>query len=153
MFCNSTPGFDPEGSGPADVIAFPSLSQLFGNKTKEFAQNLADSIPQWAKTQSVNGISADALQTIFEAQAKPILHDNGKCGWNKLRYLRNLMYLISSSCCGVIFRYRLPYVRTFISSSSLIYDSCHYRGIAIAPWTLLPFSRGNVTIVVRERIF
>ncbi|TDL23830.1 alcohol oxidase [Rickenella mellea] len=68
--------FNPGGSGPSDCIAFPNLFQLFGSQGQAMAQTITNSVPTWANSQAVNGLSASALQTIFNVQAGLITNNN-----------------------------------------------------------------------------
>ena len=80
------PSFNPGGIGPSDCIAFPSLKELFsengGSNGSVTADQLAYYImtmyPTWAESQAMNGLSSDALTTIFNVQASLIVNDNGK---------------------------------------------------------------------------
>ncbi|KLO16270.1 alcohol oxidase [Schizopora paradoxa] len=109
--------FNPDGSGPSDVIAYPSLSQLFASGAGANSSTSADAVraqllasyPSWAKSQAVNGLSADALTTIFGIQAGLIANDSS------------------------------PVVELF-------FDTGYPADFGIDMWQLLPFSRGNVTI-------
>lgn len=77
--------FNPDGSGPSDCIAYPSLKELFsanggsnGSVTADqVASHIMASYPAWAQKEAVNGLSAQALQTIFGIQAGLIVNDNG----------------------------------------------------------------------------
>ncbi|KAJ6496234.1 glucose oxidase [Mycena sanguinolenta] len=68
-------GFPVDGTGPNDAIAYPNLFQLFGNASDAKVAELESSIPEWAASQAVNGYSAEALETIFRAQADIVLYD------------------------------------------------------------------------------
>ncbi|KAJ7628742.1 hypothetical protein FB45DRAFT_991099 [Roridomyces roridus] len=67
--------FSADGTGPNNVIAFPSLFQLFGNASDEKIAEINASIPSWAASQAGHGYSAAALETIFRAQADVIIND------------------------------------------------------------------------------
>ncbi|KAH8111183.1 glucose oxidase [Phellopilus nigrolimitatus] len=76
--------FNSDGSGPSDCIAYPSLKELFaiggGSNGSVTADQMSSHImamhPAWAQNQAVNGLSADALTTIFGIQAGLIVNDN-----------------------------------------------------------------------------
>ncbi|KAF7364291.1 Glucose oxidase [Mycena sanguinolenta] len=74
MACGGT-GFPVDGTGPDDTIAYPNLFQLFGNASNAKVAELESSIPEWAASQAVNAYSAEALETIFRAQADIVLTD------------------------------------------------------------------------------
>ncbi|KAI0032423.1 glucose oxidase [Vararia minispora EC-137] len=93
-------GFDARGRGPNDIVAFPSLYELFGDAAEGAADEIRNGIDGWSKSQAHNAASAEALKRIFDVQAGTIIN-----------------------------------------------DSCFAAPLAIALWNLLPFSRGNVTIV------
>ncbi|KAH7100509.1 glucose oxidase [Auriculariales sp. MPI-PUGE-AT-0066] len=64
------------GRGPNDVIAFPNLAQLFGPTTSNISNTISSSLGAWAASQAGNALSADALRTIYEAQADYIVNKN-----------------------------------------------------------------------------
>ncbi|KAL5495897.1 hypothetical protein ACEPAI_1361 [Sanghuangporus weigelae] len=111
------PSFNPDGIGPADCIAFPSLHELFsengGSNGSVTADDIADYImamyPSWAESQVVNGLNSEALTTIFGIQAGLIVNDDA------------------------------PVMELF-------FDMGSPGDIDINMWYLSPFSRGNVTI-------
>ena len=82
---SAKPSFDSDGRGPSDCIAYPSLKELFasgaGSNGSVTADQIADHImamyPSWAQNQATSGMSADALTTIFDIQAKLIVNNNG----------------------------------------------------------------------------
>ncbi|KAK7038486.1 glucose oxidase [Favolaschia claudopus] len=67
-------GFDPAGTGPSDVIAYPNFYQIFRNASTDKAAEVKKSIQAWAASQASNGLSASTLETIFEKQAEIILN-------------------------------------------------------------------------------
>ncbi|KAF8815895.1 alcohol oxidase [Phlegmacium glaucopus] len=69
-------GFDVGGSGPSDAIAFPNLYQLFGSQGNATAARIQSSIATWAASQAGSGLSAGALQQIFQVQANLITNNN-----------------------------------------------------------------------------
>lgn len=79
--------FEPGGNGPSDCIAYPSLKELFtpnggsnGTATAgQIASYITANYPSWAKKEAVNGLSADALNTIFGIQAGLIVNESGVC--------------------------------------------------------------------------
>ena len=111
--------FNPDGSGPSDVIAYPSLSQLFASSAggngsttpAQIASQIMSSYPSWAQSQSSNALSAAALTTIFGIQADLIVNNNA------------------------------PVAELFFDTGFPTSD-----GFGIDMWQLLPFSRGNVAI-------
>lgn len=78
--------FNPDGSGPSDCIAYPSLKELFspnggsnGSVTADqVASHIMANYPSWAQKEAINGLSADALETIFGIQAGLIVNDDGR---------------------------------------------------------------------------
>jgi choline dehydrogenase len=70
-------GFSPGGRGPSDAIAFPTLYQVFGNAAGTVVQKMWSSIPTWAASQAGSGLSAEALETVFNVQADLIISKNG----------------------------------------------------------------------------
>ena len=82
---SAQPSFDRDGRGPSDCIAFPSLQELFSENGGSNGSVTADQVayyimamyPTWAESQAVNGLSSDALTTIFNVQAALIVYDNG----------------------------------------------------------------------------
>ena len=70
-------GFNPGGRGPSDAIAFPNLYQVFGSAAGAAVQTIRSSIPLWAASQARSGLSAQALETVFNVQADLIINQNG----------------------------------------------------------------------------
>ena len=70
-------GFDVKGLGPSDAIAYPNLNQLFGSEGSAIATRIQSSIASWATSQAGSGLSAEALQEIFQVQADLIINNNG----------------------------------------------------------------------------
>lgn len=80
----ATSSFNPGGRGPAEVIAYPDLDQLFsstagGNGTAEGSAAavkswVQGSVGEWARREAVNGLSESALQTIFGVQAGMVVN-------------------------------------------------------------------------------
>lgn len=71
-------GFDVGGQGPSDAVAFPNLYQLFGPaEGNATATRIRSSIASWAASQAGSGLSAEALQQIFQVQADLIINNNG----------------------------------------------------------------------------
>ncbi|KAL5534873.1 hypothetical protein ACEPAG_1338 [Sanghuangporus baumii] len=114
---SAQPSFSPDGIGPSNCIAFPSLKELFsengGSNGSVRADDIADYImamyPSWAESQVVNGLDSEALTTIFGIQAGLIVNDDA------------------------------PVMEMF-------FDIGFLEDIGIDMWFLLPFSRENVTI-------
>lgn len=71
-------GFDFGGRGPSDVIAYPSIYELFGDQANATASEILNNINSWAASQQGNALSQEALQTIFQIQADLIVNHNGK---------------------------------------------------------------------------
>ena len=69
--------FDVGGRGPPDVIAYPSLSQVFGAQASAMAQRIVANVTGWAKSQVEGGLNEEALKTIFGVQADLIVNKNG----------------------------------------------------------------------------
>jgi choline dehydrogenase-like flavoprotein len=80
----ATGGFNPGGRGPNDVIAYPNIDQLFsasagGNGTAQgnaaaVKQWVQGSVGEWARKEAINGLSEEALRTIFNIQAGYIVN-------------------------------------------------------------------------------
>jgi hypothetical protein len=70
-------GFDPDGHGPTDAIAFPNLSQIFGTQANATAQRIRSSLASWAVSQAGYALSAAALQEIYGVQANLIVNNSG----------------------------------------------------------------------------
>ena len=70
-------GFDVKGLGPSDAIAYPNLNQLFGSEGSAIATRIQSSIASWATSQAGSGLSAEALQEIFQVQADLIVNNSG----------------------------------------------------------------------------
>ncbi|OBZ79543.1 Glucose oxidase [Grifola frondosa] len=69
-------GFDPDGEGPSDVIAFPNIYQVFGAQANATVQKIRSSLTSWAESQANSALSADALAQIYQVQADLIINDN-----------------------------------------------------------------------------
>ncbi|PPQ66234.1 hypothetical protein CVT26_010935 [Gymnopilus dilepis] len=69
-------GFDEGGSGPTDAIAYPNLYQIFGSNANATVSHIQSSLATWAASQAGNGLSAAALQQIFQIQANLIINNN-----------------------------------------------------------------------------
>ncbi|THH30273.1 hypothetical protein EUX98_g3938 [Antrodiella citrinella] len=69
-------GFDKDGRGPSDCIAFPNIYQAFGSQANATVQKIQSSLSTWAQSQANSALSADALQQIFQVQADLIINDN-----------------------------------------------------------------------------
>ena len=70
-------GFDKGGNGPSGVIAYPNLNQVFGSSAAAVAQNITNSLNEWAVSQASSALSAEALETIYKVQADQIINHNG----------------------------------------------------------------------------
>jgi len=69
-------GFDLGGRGPSDAIAFPNLYQIFGSNSDATVNRIRSSLASWAASQAGSGLSAAALQQIFQVQADLIINNN-----------------------------------------------------------------------------
>ena len=69
-------GFNQGGRGPTDTIAFPNLYQVLGSKANATATRIKSSLASWATSQAGSGLSAAALQQIFQVQADLIINKN-----------------------------------------------------------------------------
>lgn len=68
-------GFNPGGRGPTDAIAYPNLYQLMGSNANATVGKIQSSIAAWATSQETPGLSAAALQQIFQVQANLIINN------------------------------------------------------------------------------
>ena len=81
----ATNGFPLDGIGPGDAIAFPNIRELFGAGANASIAKIQGSLKDWAQSQAENGLSAEALETIFAIQARVIVEENGmRCECLKL---------------------------------------------------------------------
>ena len=69
-------GFNPGGRGPTDAIAYPNLYQIFGSNANATVSKIKSSIASWASSQATPGLTATALQQIFQVQANLIINNN-----------------------------------------------------------------------------
>ncbi|TFK33762.1 hypothetical protein BDQ12DRAFT_766091 [Crucibulum laeve] len=69
-------GFNTGGRGPSDAIAYPNLYQVFGNEANATINRIRSSLSAWASSQAGSGLSASALEQIFEVQADLIINNN-----------------------------------------------------------------------------
>ncbi|KAF8897995.1 hypothetical protein CPB84DRAFT_1815762 [Gymnopilus junonius] len=106
-------GFDEGGSGPTDVIAYPNLYQIFGSSANAAVSHIQSSLAPWAASQAGNGLSAAALQQIFQVQANLIINNNapvselffdvgypdtlGILVWNLLPFSRGNVQIINTN--------------------------------------------------------
>ena len=67
-------GFDQGGRGPTDAIAYPNIYQTLGSNANATVNKIKSSIASWAASQAASGLSADALQQIFQIQADLIIN-------------------------------------------------------------------------------
>lgn len=71
------------GIGPADVIAFPNLYQVFDSQPQlgfdgsAAANSILSSLEDWAKSGAHNALSEEALLEIYKIQAGLIVDDKG----------------------------------------------------------------------------
>ena len=71
-------GFDVGGIGPRDTLGFPNIRQLFGDHAEESIAKVRGSLQSWAQSQAHNALSATALKTIYDIQARIIINESGK---------------------------------------------------------------------------
>lgn len=71
-------GFSLGGDGPSDVIAFPNVYELFGDKAPAAVQTIRSSLSTWATSQAESGTPVEALKIIFQIQADLIVKHNGE---------------------------------------------------------------------------
>jgi len=69
-------GFDVGGRGPTDAIAFPNIYQTLGSNANDTVNKIQSSLASWAASQAASGLSAAALQQIFQVQADLIINKN-----------------------------------------------------------------------------
>jgi choline dehydrogenase len=70
-------GFNANGTGPSDVIAYPNLDQLLGSaQASTVKQGIMANLSAWAQSQSQlgGGLSAAALQQVYQIQADQIVN-------------------------------------------------------------------------------
>ena len=70
-------GFNTDGQGPSDAIAFPNIHQVFGAQADSQISTIQSSLSSWAASQANNALSASALEEIFQIQANLIVNDSG----------------------------------------------------------------------------
>ncbi|EDR06224.1 uncharacterized protein LACBIDRAFT_174286 [Laccaria bicolor S238N-H82] len=106
-------GFDVGGRGPSDAIAYPNLYQVMGSQASATVTHIQQSIPSWAASQAGSGLSAAALQQIFQVQANLIINNNapvmelfydtgypdtlGILAWNLLPFSRGTVQITSTN--------------------------------------------------------
>lgn len=71
-------GSIPDGDGFPEALAFPNIYQLFGDKASAAVQTIQSSLGSWAISQAGSGMSATALNTIFQIQADLMVKRNGE---------------------------------------------------------------------------
>jgi choline dehydrogenase len=103
-------GFDPEGAGPQDAIAFPNLYELFGKEANSAVKNISSSISAWADSQAENAVSAKALKEIFELQAKLVIDHTSP--------LFELFFITTPDFVGMSMWNLLPFSRGSVKISS-----------------------------------
>ncbi|KAG7096632.1 hypothetical protein E1B28_004049 [Marasmius oreades] len=69
-------GFDPNGRGPSDCIAFPNIRQVFGNNANSSISKINSNLANWANSQAGSALSSAALQQIYQVQADLIINKN-----------------------------------------------------------------------------
>ncbi|KAJ7035136.1 alcohol oxidase [Mycena alexandri] len=69
-------GFDNDGQGPSDAIAFPNIYQLFGSAASTKVSQIQGNLSTWATSQAGSALSADALEQIYQVQANLIINNN-----------------------------------------------------------------------------
>ncbi|KAF5371327.1 hypothetical protein D9758_004222 [Tetrapyrgos nigripes] len=71
--------FDWGGIGPSNVIAYPNLYQVFGNKSIDAINKIRGNLQSWAVTSSQatgSALDPSALEKIYEVQAGLIIDHN-----------------------------------------------------------------------------
>jgi hypothetical protein len=71
-------GFNKDGRGPSDAIAFPNIHQVFGAQADSQISTIQSSLSSWAASQANNALSASALEEIFQIQANLIVNNSGR---------------------------------------------------------------------------
>ncbi|OJT13666.1 Glucose oxidase [Trametes pubescens] len=79
-------GSNKGAGGPLAALAFPNIYQLFGDKASAAVQTIQSALASWAASQANSGMSATALETIFQLQADLIVKHNGES-----RYLYRML--------------------------------------------------------------
>ncbi|KAJ7075948.1 hypothetical protein B0H15DRAFT_610386 [Mycena belliarum] len=69
-------GFNKDGDGPSDAIAYPNIYELFGSQAAAKVSQIQGNLSTWAASQASSALSADALQQIFQVQANLIINNN-----------------------------------------------------------------------------
>ncbi|KLO16277.1 alcohol oxidase [Schizopora paradoxa] len=109
--------FDPMGRGPSDCIAFPSINQLFTNGAGANSDTAAEDVKNRIRTQ---------LSTWAASQAGHALSADALAEIYKIQ-------------ADLIVNKSVPVIEMF-------YDTGYPDKYGIMMWSLLPFSRGSVTI-------
>ncbi|KAK7052557.1 glucose oxidase [Favolaschia claudopus] len=73
---NAVSSFNPNGRGPSDAIAYPSIYQLFGSEASTKVAQIQGNLSAWATSQASSALSASALQQIYQVQADLIINKN-----------------------------------------------------------------------------
>jgi hypothetical protein len=90
------------------VIAFPNLYQVMSSQANATVTHIQQSIPSWAASQAGSGLSAAALQQIFQVQTNLIIGNNGLS--LAIYWLFHSTHLPLSSSHGTLLRHRVPWV-------------------------------------------
>ncbi|KAJ7038383.1 hypothetical protein C8F04DRAFT_951143 [Mycena alexandri] len=69
-------GFDYDGQGPSDAIAYPNIYQLFGSAASTKVSQIKGNLSTWATSQAGSALSADALEQIYQVQANLIINNH-----------------------------------------------------------------------------
>ncbi|KAJ7763137.1 hypothetical protein DFH07DRAFT_939310 [Mycena maculata] len=69
-------GFDKDGNGPSDCIAYPNIYQLFGSEASTKVAQIQGNLSAWATSQAGSALSAVALEEIYQVQADLIINSN-----------------------------------------------------------------------------
>ncbi|KZT24335.1 GMC oxidoreductase [Neolentinus lepideus HHB14362 ss-1] len=69
-------GFNVDGNGPADAIAYPNIYQVFGDQAQSMVNQIQSSLSSWASSQAGSALSADALEQIYQVQADLIVNSS-----------------------------------------------------------------------------
>ncbi|KAI0032449.1 hypothetical protein K488DRAFT_70648 [Vararia minispora EC-137] len=109
--------FDPNGSGPSDIIAYPNIDQVFGGQANAVKQTISSSLGSWAGMMASAGsvVSRSALEEIYAVQAGLITNGSvpvvemflstgypnalGIQTWNLLPFSRGT---VSITKCGIM---------------------------------------------------
>jgi len=70
-------GYNSNGRGPSDAIAYPNIYQVFGDAANGVVSSMSDNLASWAQSESAHGhLTKESLATIFEIQRKLIVDNH-----------------------------------------------------------------------------